>query len=317
MPRSGTVSDILDIPDLSRVAFFDGQRLAAGDLNDAAAVQRELRWLHNRSLHSWGIGLGFAVSGAKGERQVLIGPGYALDAVGREIILTEPVAKAVPARAELSTYYLVAAYPNDSELTVLERQAGECNTDGAVRLQERAAIYWKRQGEQRVESGIEIVLAQALVQNCQLDAPLSVQQRRTARPPQQPYVAAGATSAGETTWQPWTVELSGKKEVIGVTTKVDTTSGQFGALPHYQAQLRGQRYFVDPAPDVPNVLLVGTEFTSDAGRDAFTFSILLPIGLTAGMDASIRVNHPDVVRTDRLLNLVNTNWSVVWVGVEG
>src|SRR5262245_49690929 len=89
----------IDIPNLSRVDFFDGQRLAAGDLNDAATVQRELRWLHNRSLHSWGIGLGFAISGAQGDRQVQIGPGYALDCFGREIILTEPIAKAVPTHA--------------------------------------------------------------------------------------------------------------------------------------------------------------------------------------------------------------------------
>ena len=54
-----------DIPELDRVVFFDHQRLTARDLNEAATVQRELRWLHNRSLHGWGIGLGFGVSGAK------------------------------------------------------------------------------------------------------------------------------------------------------------------------------------------------------------------------------------------------------------
>src|SRR5215212_10120473 len=90
----------IEIADLNRVAFFDGQRLAADDLNGAATVQRELRWLHNRSLHGWGIGLGFAVSGAKGDRQVTIGPGYAVDCRGREIILTETIKKAVPARAD-------------------------------------------------------------------------------------------------------------------------------------------------------------------------------------------------------------------------
>src|SRR5688572_8670581 len=118
-----------DIPDLSRVTFFDGERLAAADLNEAATVQRELRWLHNRSLHNWGIALGFAVSGAKGDRQVQVQQGYALDCRGREIILTETINKAVPARAGDSqgkpiTYYLVAAYPDDARLTVLERRQG-------------------------------------------------------------------------------------------------------------------------------------------------------------------------------------------------
>src|SRR3954466_2133663 len=87
------------IPDLDRVAFFTGQRLEAEDLNDAGAQQRALRWLHNRSLHGWGIGLGFAVSGNKGDRQVRIGTGYAIDCLGREIILAEVTTKPVPARA--------------------------------------------------------------------------------------------------------------------------------------------------------------------------------------------------------------------------
>jgi hypothetical protein len=32
----------------------------------------------------------------------------------------------------------------------------------------------------------------------------------------------------------------------------------------------------------------------------------------------IRVNHDEIVQDeDKLLTLVNNNWSVVWVGVEG
>ena len=88
-----------DIPDLERITFFAGQRLLARDLGDMQRVDRELRWLHNRSLHTWGIGLGFGVAGERGDSAVTIAPGYGVDCLGREIILTEPRVKPIPAVA--------------------------------------------------------------------------------------------------------------------------------------------------------------------------------------------------------------------------
>jgi hypothetical protein len=223
----------VNFPDLSRVAFFDGERLAAGDLNAAATVQRELRWLHNRSLHSWGIALGFAVTGDKGAQQVTVSPGYGVDSLGREVVLTEALTKVVPSRSDNGqgkpvTYYLVAAYPDDSSLEVLEAREGECGVAGAVRLRERAAVYWKAQGEQTLLTGFELVLAQAQVQNCRLAAPLSVDQRRSARPSQQPFVAAGATDAGNTAWRTlFAASTPGVNAVIGLQTTVDTSAARF------------------------------------------------------------------------------------------
>ena len=313
------------IADLSRVAFFDGQRLAADDLNGAATVQRELRWLHNRSLHTWGIGLGFAVTGAAGDRQVSVSPGYAIDCLGREIILTESMMKAVPARADNGeggpvVYYLVAAYPDDSMLTVLERRRGECGTDGAVRLREQAAIYWKASGEQTVELGHEIVLAQASVQNCQLAGPLSLAQRRSARPPRQPYVSAGSTTPGGTVWQPWTVSNDGGERVVGLTTSVDTTGARFGSTPDYQAQLRGQRFFEDQSGPVDGpFLLDGLTFLSEPTATGFVFSVILPRTLSIDSHGgSLPVNAGGLLDNPKVLtDLVQKHWSVVWVGVEG
>ena len=53
---------------IERLQFFDGQRLFASDLQGLEAFNREMRWLHNRSLHQPGIGSGFAVYGKKGDR---------------------------------------------------------------------------------------------------------------------------------------------------------------------------------------------------------------------------------------------------------
>lgn len=306
-----------DIPDLSRVTFFDGQRLVAGDLNDAATVQRELRWLHNRSLHAWGIGLGFAVSGAKDDRQVQVGPGYAIDCRGREIILTETISKAVPARSDKAIFYLVAAYPDDTKLAVLERRQGECQSDGAVRLQERAAIYWKAQGEQTVENGVEIVLAQATVENCQLAAPLSLEQRRSARSSQQPFVAAGSTSPSQTSWSLWTTLPNGTGEVLGLQAEISTAEARFGAVPEYQAQLRGQRFIGEgQAGPHPAFVLEGMSFVSAPGRTAFTFQVLMPTDLL--ILGSVPINPGWLFDPpENLLEVVKTRWSVVWVGVEG
>ena len=49
---------------VERVQFFNGQRLFASDLQSVEAFNREMRWLHNQSLHQPGVGNGYAVRGA-------------------------------------------------------------------------------------------------------------------------------------------------------------------------------------------------------------------------------------------------------------
>src|SRR3954468_19224942 len=86
-------------PRRERPAFFDGQQLEAGDLQGLESYGAELRCLHTRSLHQPGIGNGFAVAGARGDREVVVGAGYALDADGREVVLTTEERQPVPAVA--------------------------------------------------------------------------------------------------------------------------------------------------------------------------------------------------------------------------
>src|SRR6202167_838661 len=85
---------------LKRIQFFNGERLFASDLQSLEAFNREMRWLHNQSLHQAGVGSGFQVVGNTGDRQVTISPGYAIDSCGREIILTENQVKAIPPVAD-------------------------------------------------------------------------------------------------------------------------------------------------------------------------------------------------------------------------
>src|SRR4051794_3122474 len=105
---------------LERLQFFNGQRLDAADLQGIDDLNRQMRWLHNQSLHQPGVGSGYAISGAKGDREVTIQPGYAIDSAGREIILTDAVVQAVPPVANDGAgnpvvYDLTVSYPGATD----------------------------------------------------------------------------------------------------------------------------------------------------------------------------------------------------------
>jgi hypothetical protein len=299
-----------NIPSLERITFSTGQRLTATDLSELQRAHRELRWLHNRSLHSWGIGLGLAVQGERGDSAVTIGPGYAVDCLGREIILTEPQTKTVPAVAggsEGEDYYLIAAYQDDEDQAVAERRPGVCLPEGAVRLSEGPLIDWRRPN--KWVEGKELILAQAWVQNCQLTQSLSLAPRRSARPTHQPYIAAGQTERGNTPWMAWLMEE--EDQMVGVYTEVDTSAACFQTTPHYIAHVAGARFIFDAVGAELTVL--GFTGIADATPMGFTLQVLLP-SLGGGAYNPDRLcdreRGPDIVRNQ-------LNWYVVWLGIEG
>ena len=123
---------------LERVQFFNGQRLFANDLQSLEEFNRKMRWLHNQSLHQPGVGSGYAVTGNIGDRQVTISPGYALDSLGREIILTETLTQPIPPVADNGSggsvfYLLTVSYPDDADLKASETRAGICAQQGVVK----------------------------------------------------------------------------------------------------------------------------------------------------------------------------------------
>lgn len=73
------------ITEPSRINFFHGRLLSAGDLAHEQAQARERQWLHNRLLHGHGVVTGLDVS-VDGDR-LHVSPGVALDTLGREIVL--------------------------------------------------------------------------------------------------------------------------------------------------------------------------------------------------------------------------------------
>jgi hypothetical protein len=195
---------------VERLQFFDGMQLFAPDLQGLEAFNREMRWLHNRSLHQPGIGNGFAVRGRKGDREVLIGPGYALDYLGREIVLTRDHVEPIPPTAgeddgQPVSYDLAVSYPDDEELAEVETRAGVCEGRGATRRREQPDFAWIRlrrndQDElnaqdpilgRDVQIGRRIILARVEILQCKLNKDVSLAERRNARPSCKPFMAAG------------------------------------------------------------------------------------------------------------------------------
>jgi len=300
----------LDIPILERPAFFDGQRLTAADLAAVQQFHRELRWLHNRSLHNWGIAIGCAVSGVRGERTVRVQPGYALDCKGRELILSKSLEVPTPAVAGINggpaTYYLTASYADDADLTP-EIRSGTCGAAGAVRRAETPIIRWQEPNDTNIHSryrrGLDIILASIQVQNCQLAKDVSGAERRDAMPAQQPYIAAGQTLAGKTSWRLWP-ECS----PMGVATTVVTTAAGFRSTPRYQAHVVGSRIFNGQVGGSRRSFVVdGYAQIANATASSFELQVILPGGATAGESQIDRVTKDDYFL---VLERIAENWNI-------
>jgi hypothetical protein len=302
------MSDNVSIPDLERITFFNGQQLTAADLTDVQTANRELRWLHNRSLHNWGIGAGFGVTGERGSRAVTVEPGYGIDQAGREIILTETRALPVPSIASAAggqeaVFYIVAAYRADKDQTVSESRQGICAAEGGVRLREAPLIAWRKPDQ--LAEGFELILAKAWVKNCQLSRPVCLAVRRNARSAQQPYIVSGQTEAGKTAWTLW---QEGNKK-FGVQTVVDTSQARFRTTPSYVAHVTGERYLAgSPGP----LLAIGFPSTVNPTPEQFTLRVLLPA--MKGVQGNV---NPGTLRNQQAPVIVNKlGWQVVWLGIE-
>jgi len=322
---------------IERQQFFHGQRLFAADLQGLEAFNREMRWLHNQSLHQPGIGNGFAVSGEKGAREVTIGPGYAIDAKGREIVLTETRKEPVPpvageADGSPAFYDLTVSYPADEYLEEAETRGGICNSHGVVRRREEPEFCWvplpkdetgrlsadNRLGED-IKKGLKIVLARAEVVSCQLNSALSVAQRRSARPSSKPYIACASVKP---TWDTFDLIEDAHDEVgfdlgdfhilpFGLRADVSTKVAGFATTPCYSARIAGVRIWPNVmAPNVDTFLVDGLVNIVDSRANGFRIEVFLMAWLV-----DISGGHASIRRDD--IDEISENWEIVWMGVEG
>lgn len=314
-----------------RMTFFDGQRLFADDMNSIETFNREMRWLHNFSLHQPGIGKGFSVVGEKGASEITIGPGYAIDAQGREIVLNQEFEMQVPPVAddgfgEAQSYDLMVQYPDDVELEEVETQEGVCSGRGVIRLSEEPNFCWvevNTEGEPvkaslktLAEKGLLIRLARISILNCRLESPVSVTERRNARPAQQAFVVSGATGTTNddaTEWSNWVTN----RTVIGAEVRVDTSKAGFVTTPSYQAHIMGERVFERDSNRYGRALVLdGPVHLTDVSATEFTLRVYLPAVLDEDFQELISAARE--ASEELLPRLLKDNkWHVVWMGVEG
>ncbi len=296
-----------DVPQLERVRYFPGELLTAGDLTAAADYDRQMRWLHNRSLHNWGIGFGLDVLGDRGDTSVTVNPGYAIDIEGREIILAAPCQLPIPAvpggpAGDAAIYYVVANYVADAdEATEERRDAAACgSTSGAVRLSNAPAIRWKT--ARQLVVGYDVVLGEVSIVNCVLAAAVSTNARRYARAKGATTLYAGEVAAQDAQWKGWTQGATN----LGFTLAVDTSLARFNTTPHYIAQIIGARVL-----DAPSLIVAEFVSLSNQSRDGFTLQVALP-AMAGGVNPAM-ISDPG--SGPGLLSQLN--WRVGWIGVEG
>lgn len=306
------MSNTYDLPVVERTRFFDGERLTANDLLDAQTYERELRWLHNRCLHRWGIALGLSAMGARGDRTVAVGAGYALDCRGRDLIVPDRIAVQVPpvagdANGGAVRYLLTVSFEEDDQLPA-ETRTCVCGTSGAVRLPERALVRWQTttdvDPDTRYRPGLDVVLAAVMVQGCKLVAAPSSEERQEAALPR-PYLAGGHTMERATTWALW----SPGSTPHGVSTTVVTSAASFGGTPRYQAEVVGTRSFT--AADGSEAVVDGFVTLANQTADSFDVRVVLPSCATGIL------NPPEVLEPaflDRLRS--ELSWYVTWIGQE-
>jgi hypothetical protein len=310
-----------------RPTFFDGQRLAATDLAAVHAFSQQARWQHNRTLHDWGIVRGLAVEARPGDRTVTVQPGYALDSEGREIVLAEARALAVPSAGPTAgggdvRYYLTAAYAADADLPVSMTGAGVFGGRGAVRRAEAPLLRWQsaseRSGEGQYRPGLDLVLATVQVRGVQI-AVASSAERRHVEPVARPFIVAGQTTAGRTPWRPW-IDRSGGASLLGVVTTIDTSWAGFRAQPAYLVSVVGERVtHVGGANQLRPCPIDGFSEILESGPAGFTVGVLLPRNL---FGAGVTINPGEIVASDdpgRVAKVVTAElgWYVAWIGVEG
>ncbi len=338
---------------VERLQFFNGQQLFASDLQGIDAFNREMSWLHKRSLHQPGVGNGFAVYANKGDREVTVQPGYAVDSQGREIVLLDTHVEQIPPVSSepdgQSVFYdLTVAYPEDSDLEKAETRDGICLPRGVVRRREAPVFCWvrlKRDADnnlrvastklaQDIQQGLKIVLARAEVLNCQLNQGLSIAQRRNARPAKQPYIACGTQPAD---WSPWEIEGGGLEEqqkfIIGLLARIETATAGFLTTPCYSARIDGPRpkIFLRSELNLANgedkPLEVREDEPNLAAREDGQDLIIIdgqmyiqdprPDGFTAYLVVLPFRGDRNLITNPNVIEWVKQNWRVLWMGIEG
>src|SRR5262245_10147019 len=171
----GNVPLSIATPSTRRVRIFSGQLLSAGDFQDEQRYHLEMRRRLNRALHGWGIveGLGVTTGGTAARPTVVVEPGLALDASGREIEVTAHVELDVP-ESDRPWYVVVRYKEAESDFT----PAAGRDQPIATRVEERASIHLS--SEEESADGVVIGRLHLASNRCHIDRSFVIRRAHTS-----------------------------------------------------------------------------------------------------------------------------------------
>jgi hypothetical protein len=295
----------LDIP-FDRITYRDGQLLTALDLRDEQRRHDRLRRLHVRYLHdTWGIALGFEVRKAEGNRAVVVGPGYAVDGKGRDILLAESIHIAVPSILNSTLVVLSMRYQEDAAFHDRPELAALGLSGGLGPRHERPLFAWRLPDD--VRFGPEVPLLQVVVEAGVIQGELDGRVRRYTQSLVRPYIGWGETDPGRTGW----VQRDDDR-VLEV--DVDTSEVGFTRVPYYFATLQGDfsnrsgeapLFQPDkwPTGTHPTFSLETFNFIADTDREHFRYRVF--------------IFRPELFRRAIAASEAESRqWTIAWVGLE-
>jgi hypothetical protein len=302
------MSNDLEVP-FDRVTYREGQLLAALDLQDDKRRNDRLRWMHVRYLHdTWGIALGFEVRKKADGAAVIVGPGYAVDSRGRDILLSSAMEIPVPSLAGPATIVLMVSFQDDAKFRQLP-DALMCPLTGLNPRADRPLLFWKAAEEVRL--GLEVPLVALQIENDRIHGDLISRVRRKARRLVRPHLGLGTTEPGKTGWRN---VMTPPQQLSVLEVTVDTTEAGFSRVPYYFASLAGDFSGIIVAPEGPGVepwpvgsfpafFNVPFGFITDETASGFTFRILPARGFPVGV--------PTVSEQAEA-----HEWTISWLGIE-
>jgi hypothetical protein len=104
---------------LSRPRYFTGKLLTAEDLQSEQEYMVEKQRRHNRALHGYGVVWGLQVRVLDGSveegggQKIIVGPGFAIDHRGNEIVVPEAQERRLPSEAVSQAAWLCLSYSED------------------------------------------------------------------------------------------------------------------------------------------------------------------------------------------------------------
>jgi len=292
------MADDLGIP-LNRVTYRDGQLLAALDLQDDHRLALRRHALHTRYLHeTWGIALGFELTVEDDERTIAIGPGHAIDELGRDILLAKGGKVAVPDVEDPERFVLTLRYREDAAFRDRRELDLVCLSGGLDLRNERPVFSWYRPGE--VRFGIEVPLASVDVEDGRIRHGPNLRVRRTTRPLVRPHIGRGETEAGRTGWQ-YIIEDTASPD-FGLFVNVDTSKAGFTHTPLYFAQVMGDFNSIAEG----NLAEFGPHAALSLGSQVY-------IARSSIAEFTLRVTPHTAVDAEEA---ERRRWQVAWIGME-